>query len=152
LKANVGQKRMMFAARQMSTEITNDFKQDTKLVEKEPFLQFSKEPTMKNFGALEFGTIPEPLRHIRPYSETQLSNGIKVCTEAQDGQTAHIGVYVNSGSRDETLQTTGTSYLVQKMAQRGTTGRSRNQLYEEIENMGARYTAQSDREWTKYGM
>jgi processing peptidase subunit beta len=63
-----------------------------------------------------------------------------------------IGVYVGAGSRNETLQTTGTSYLLQKMALRGTTSRSKTQLSEEIENMGARYSAQSDREWTRYGV
>ena len=34
---------------------------------KEQFMQFSKEPTMQNFGALPFGTIPEPLRAVRPF-------------------------------------------------------------------------------------
>lgn len=107
---------------------------------------------MQNFGALQFGSIPAPLRHVRPFSQTQLSNGIKVCTEAQKGQTAHIGVYVNSGSRDETLANTGSSYLTQLMALRGTSGRSKTQLAEEIETMGARYSAKSDREWTKFGL
>ena len=34
---------------------------------KEQFLQFSKAPIMSNFGALPFGSIPEPLRHVRPF-------------------------------------------------------------------------------------
>lgn len=63
-----------------------------------------------------------------------------------------VGVYVGSGSRNETLQTTGTSYLLQRMALRGTTSRSKTDLAEDIENMGARYTAESEREWTSYGM
>jgi processing peptidase subunit beta len=63
-----------------------------------------------------------------------------------------VGVYVGSGSRNETLQTTGTSYLLEKMTARGTTSRSKTELSEEIENMGARYSSQADREWTKYGL
>jgi predicted Zn-dependent peptidase len=63
-----------------------------------------------------------------------------------------IGVYVGSGSRNETLQTTGTSYLLQKMAIRGTQSRSKTDLAEDIENMGARYSAQSEREFTRYGL
>jgi len=63
-----------------------------------------------------------------------------------------IGVYVGAGSRDETLQTTGTSYLLQRLATRGTTTKSKSQITEEIEGMGARYSAHSDREFTKYGL
>jgi len=63
-----------------------------------------------------------------------------------------IGVYVGAGSRNEDLSTTGTSYLLQRMALRGTTNRSKGEQAEEIENMGARYSAHSDREYTQYGL
>ena len=36
---------------------------------KEQFMQFSKEPIMKNFGELPFGEIPEPLKYVRPFSK-----------------------------------------------------------------------------------
>lgn len=96
---------------------------------------------MKNFGALPFGVIPAPLRAVRPYNETHLSNGIRVCTEAMPGQTAHVGVYVGAGSRNETLQTTGTAYLLQRMAERGTSTRSKTEFSEEVESMGARFSS-----------
>lgn len=115
-------------------------------------MQFSKEPIMSNFGELPFGEIPEPLKYVRPFNQTTLSNGIRVCSERVPGATAHIGVYVGAGSRNEDLSTTGTSYLLQKMALRGTNNRSKTELAEEIENMGARYTAHSDREYTRYGL
>jgi predicted Zn-dependent peptidase len=38
------------------------------------------------------------------------------------------------------------------MATRGTTSRSKTELSEEIENLGARYTGHSDREFTSYGL
>ena len=63
-----------------------------------------------------------------------------------------IGVYVGSGSRDEDLQTTGTSYLLQKMISRGTNSRSKTQLAQDVENMGARYSAHSDREFNRFGL
>ena len=47
-----------------------------------------------------------------------------------------IGVYVGSGSRNEDLQTTGTSYLTQKMILRGTNSHSKTEIAEYIENMG----------------
>ena len=34
---------------------------------KEQSFQFSKGPIMKNFGELEFGEIPEPLKFVRPF-------------------------------------------------------------------------------------
>ena len=34
---------------------------------KEQSFQFSKAPIMKNFGELEFGEIPEPLKFVRPF-------------------------------------------------------------------------------------
>jgi len=34
-------------------------------------MQFSKAPIMKNFGELEFGQIPEPLKFQRPFRKYQ---------------------------------------------------------------------------------
>ena len=34
---------------------------------KEQSYQFSKAPIMKNFGELDFGEIPEPLKFVRPF-------------------------------------------------------------------------------------
>ena len=36
---------------------------------KEQFMQFSKEPILRNFGDLPFGEIPEPLKFVRPFSK-----------------------------------------------------------------------------------
>lgn len=56
------------------------------------------------------------LSFFKNIDQTTLSNGIKVCTESTPGATAFVGVYVGAGSRNESLQTTGVSYLLQKMA------------------------------------
>jgi processing peptidase subunit beta len=50
-------------------------------------------------------------------------------------------VYVGAGSRNETLQSTGTSYLLQKMASRGTSSMSKTEFLESVDNMGATWTA-----------
>jgi processing peptidase subunit beta len=101
---------------------------------------------------LPFGEIPEPLKYVRPFNHTTLSNGIKVCTEASSGATAYVGVYVGAGSRNESLQTTGTSYLLQKMLTRGTSSKSKTEFLAELDNMGASWSGQSEREWTGLGM
>ena len=63
-----------------------------------------------------------------------------------------VGVYVGAGSRNETLQTTGTSYLLQKMLTRGTSSKSKTEFLAELDNMGANWNGQSEREWTGLGM
>jgi hypothetical protein len=55
---------------------------DYSVSEKDYLLQFSKQPVMSNFGDLSFGEIPEPLKFVRPFQTTTISNGIRVCTEA----------------------------------------------------------------------
>jgi len=122
------------------------------VVTKDQILQFSKAPIQDTFGDLPFGEIPEPLKYVRPFKHTTLSNGIKVCTEATPGATAFVGVYVGAGSRNESLQTTGTSYLLQKMTAKGTNSMSKSEFEGAVENMGAIWTAKSEREYTSYGM
>lgn len=115
-------------------------------------MQFSKDPIMDNFGELPFGEIPEPLKYVRPMNVTTLSNGIRVCTERVPGATAHVGVYVKAGSRQEDLETSGAAYMLQRMATRGTTSKSKSELAEEIANMGATYTDDIEREQTSFGL
>lgn len=110
-RAGFAQKRTVLAAQNFSTGLKTGV-QGGGLQQKEQFMQFSKEPIMANFGELPFGEIPEPLKFVRPFHETTLSNGIRVCSESTPGATAHVGVYVGAGSRQEDLSTTGTSYLL----------------------------------------
>lgn len=53
--------------------------------QKQGYLQFSREPTAKNFGDLERGEIPAPLQFDRPMETTVTQNGIRVCTETMKG-------------------------------------------------------------------
>ena len=54
-----------------------------------------------------------------------------------------VGVYVGSGSRQDTLETTGSAYLLTKMLSKGS---------EEIEGMGGSMETQVDREQTSITM
>jgi hypothetical protein len=58
---------------------------DDGLAPKEATQQFSKRPVADNHGDLPFGEIPEPLKYVRPYSETMMPNGIRVVTESSPG-------------------------------------------------------------------
>lgn len=101
---------------------------------------------MHNFGELPFGEIPEPLKFVRPHQLTTLSNGVRVCTERISGQTAHVGVYIAAGSRQDCMQTSGSAYLTLKMLSRGTASRSKADIDAELDTIGARFEAHTDRE------
>jgi processing peptidase subunit beta len=107
---------------------------------------------MNNFGALPFGEIPEPLKYTRPFQLTTLSNGIRVCTEKTSNHTASVGCFVKAGSRNETIETSGSAYLTEKMFLSGTSSRSKSDLCEDIESMGARYNAETGREISNFSM
>lgn len=103
---------------------------------------------MKNFGELEYGQIPEPLKYSRPFEMTTLSNGIRVCTEAWNSQVASIGVFVGSGSRNETLETSGTAHFLEHLLMKGTSNKTRVQLESEIEKHGIQINTATNREHT----
>lgn len=119
---------------------------------KEQLLQFSKEPIMQNFGDLPFGEIPEPLKYVRPFETTTLSNGIRVCTEPSSSPLAAVGVFIGAGSRNETLETSGAAHFLEHLHFKGTKKRTRTRLEKEVENMGAQLNAYTSREHTLYHM
>lgn len=81
-----------------------------------------------------------------------MSNGIRVCTEANSQQTATVGVYVGAGSRQDTIETTGTANIVRNMLTRGTSARSKADFASEIEQMGARMGGNIGREMSSITM
>jgi processing peptidase subunit beta len=118
----------------------------------EELKQFSKAPIMDNFGELKFGEIPEPLKYVRPFSQTTLSNGIRVCTEKSSSPLAAVGVFVKAGSRNETLETSGVAFMLERLLLKGTGNRTGSNLISEIENMGGVYEAQTKREISSHTM
>lgn len=63
-----------------------------------------------------------------------------------------IGVYINAGSRQDTLETSGTANLLRKMILKGTASASKGQIAEELEGMGARLTGETGREISSLGL
>lgn len=97
--------------------------QDFRITTKSHHLQFSKAPILDNFGELQPGEIPEPLKYVRPFEMTVLPNGVRVCSESWDSPTAAVGVYVDAGSRYETLDTSGTAHFLEHILFKGTKNR-----------------------------
>lgn len=79
---------------------------------------------------------------------TTLSNGIRVCTEAWSNQTASVGVFIGSGSRNETLESSGSAHFLEHLMFKGTSNRTRVQLETEVENLGMQLNAYTSREHT----
>jgi predicted Zn-dependent peptidase len=63
-----------------------------------------------------------------------------------------VGVYVNAGSRNEDYETSGANYLLSKMFLRGTTSRSKTQIHQDIENMGAKWWSDAGREISSFSL
>eukprot|EP00227_Mantoniella_beaufortii_P007609 CAMPEP_0197592636 /NCGR_PEP_ID=MMETSP1326-20131121/15199_1 /TAXON_ID=1155430 /ORGANISM="Genus nov. species nov., Strain RCC2288" /LENGTH=502 /DNA_ID=CAMNT_0043158357 /DNA_START=31 /DNA_END=1539 /DNA_ORIENTATION=+ len=82
---------------------------------------------------------------------TTLANGMRVATETTAfAETATVGVWIDAGSRYETVTTNGTAHFLEHMAFKGTKTRTTAGLEEEVENLGAHLNAYTSREQTTY--
>jgi predicted Zn-dependent peptidase len=82
---------------------------------------------------------------------TRLESGLVVVTDEMPHlETASLGVWVGSGSRDEQPAEHGISHLLEHMAFKGTTRRSARQIAEEIEAVGGDLNAATSVETTAY--
>jgi predicted Zn-dependent peptidase len=82
---------------------------------------------------------------------TRLSNGLTVVSDPMPNlESAALGVWVNTGSRNERPAEMGVSHMLEHMAFKGTTTRSARQISEEIEAVGGVLNAYTSREQTAF--
>ncbi|KKX28283.1 pitrilysin family protein [Rhizobium sp. LC145] len=82
---------------------------------------------------------------------TRLSSGLTVVTETMPHlESVALGVWIKSGSRNETEEEHGIAHLLEHMAFKGTTRRSARDIAEEIENVGGELNAATSTETTSY--
>jgi predicted Zn-dependent peptidase len=82
---------------------------------------------------------------------TRLPSGLSVVTDHMPHlQTASLGVWVGSGSRDERVDEHGVSHFLEHMAFKGTKRRNARQIAEEIEAVGGDLNAATGVEMTAY--
>ena len=82
---------------------------------------------------------------------TTLKSGINVVTEKMPHlETASLGVWVASGSRDECREEHGISHFLEHMAFKGTRRRTAKEIAEEIEAVGGDLNAATGAETTAY--
>lgn len=138
--------RLIQASKQFSTL---QKKEGSQTVTRRDRLQFSKK-RLVDFGELPQGEIPEALQYDHPHSITKLQNGINVATETWNSPLASISVAVKAGTRQETLETSGVCQFIERLSLRGTTGRSREQVEQDLQSLGGNLDIKTSRELTTY--
>jgi predicted Zn-dependent peptidase len=92
----------------------------------------------------EFLPAKSPARNIR---RTLLPNGLLVLTESMEHvRSVSMGVWINSGSRDEAPPVNGISHFVEHMVFKGTKTRSAQQLAREVDQIGGNLDAFTGKE------
>ena len=82
---------------------------------------------------------------------TTLENGLRVVSDPmRTVETASVGVWINTGARDESLEVSGISHLLEHMAFKGTRRRDAYAIAAEIEAVGGHLNAYTSRENTAY--
>lgn len=83
------------------------------------------------------------------YSKTVLDNGIRVITESMPHlRSISIGVWITVGSRDESIDQSGVSHLIEHMVFKGTKNRSSIEIAESLESVGGHLDAFTAKEVT----
>lgn len=82
---------------------------------------------------------------------TRLKSGLTVVTQTMPHlESAALGVWIKSGSRNETADEHGIAHLLEHMAFKGTARRSAREIAEEIEDVGGEVNAATSTETTSY--
>jgi predicted Zn-dependent peptidase len=85
------------------------------------------------------------------YRKLILDNGIRMVTERIPAlKSVTVGIWVNTGSRDEGTAQAGYSHFIEHMFFKGTTARSATDISREIDALGGEMNAFTTRETTTY--
>lgn len=85
------------------------------------------------------------------YQFARTANGIRIVTERVPYvQSVSLGIWVDTGGRDETDSTAGISHFIEHLLFKGTERRSAQSIAEELDAVGGQINAFTDREYTCY--
>lgn len=79
-----------------------------------------------------------------------LQNGIRVASQDLGGPVSAVGLYVGSGSRHENPYSAGVSHLLEHLAFKGSSERSKYRMVRDMERTGALFAASAARETMAY--
>lgn len=85
----------------------------------------------------------------RGLRKTELESGVRVLTERISGaQSVSLGIWIDTGSRDESPKERGLSHFLEHMLFKGTSGMNAREIAEAFDYMGADINAATGREHT----
>lgn len=85
------------------------------------------------------------------FKKSELSNGIRVVSEHHPGSRAvSVGIWVLTGTRDESPEIAGISHLLEHLVFKGTKSRNAYQIAKSLECLGGELNAYTTREYTCY--
>ena len=88
-----------------------------------------------------------------PYFISKLKNGIKISTiEIPNSKITNIGIYINSGSKNEKKNQSGTAHFLEHILFKGTKNIPKNKFEYIIEQNGSNLNAYTSREHTLYSI
>jgi len=107
--------------------------------------------TLKAFSSRFQSTSVETALYNAPATNLScLSNGLRIASEDNGGESCTVGLWIDAGSRFENEANNGITHFLEHMIFKGTKNRSQLQLETEIESMGAYLNAYTSREQTAY--
>lgn len=110
----------------------------------------SKQHSSKKTDKPQKYTISQPRASVMPiYTKTVLPNGVRVLTEeVPHVQSFALGIWVNTGSRDEAALQQGIAHFIEHLVFRGTGKRSARQIANYLESVGGYVNAFTTKEHT----
>lgn len=85
-----------------------------------------------------------------PVQVTTLDSGVRIATQDLGGPVSAMGLFVGTGSRDETPQSSGVSNALERLAYKGSAKRSKYRMVRDMERSGALYSVAATRETISY--
>ncbi len=82
------------------------------------------------------------------YQKTVLDNSVRIVTETLPSRTVSVGVWINTGSRDEDEFNNGCAHFVEHMLFKGTKNRTAQQISRELDMLGGMSNAFTSTEHT----
>src|SRR5215213_10918791 len=84
-------------------------------------------------------------------SPVTLSNGIRIVTEEVPYvQSVALGIWVDTGARDEANENAGISHFIEHLLFKGTERRTAQEIAEALDAVGGQLNAFTDKEYTCY--
>jgi predicted Zn-dependent peptidase len=88
------------------------------------------------------------MKHSTEYQYFKLENGIRIVYSYSNSPIVHLGLFINTGSRDETLKEHGMAHFIEHVIFKGTAKRKSYQIFNCIENVGGELNAFTTKEDT----